>query len=279
MKILEYKAIDLRFQMGARVVVKLGGGLITKKDEWKKFDIERMQAVSIVLSKLSSLGASIVVVHGAGSFGHILAKEWAISGGMNPDISSEQREAVDQIRSDMNELNSLVVSCLEEVGLECDSLPPSEWAFGTGKDFDGPLESFIRPSNLPIPITFGDAVDTGDEAEFGILSGDDLMLRLSTELPGVTHSIFLMGDAQGILDKPPTERGAKLLTTWSPSTYFKSEHRSEIDVTGGIMLKIERASEISNDVEEVWILDGRRPERILELVRTGETIGTKILPG
>jgi isopentenyl phosphate kinase len=38
---------------------------------------------------------------------------------------------------------------------------------------------FERESDDVIPITFGDVVNTGDMEEFGILSGDDLMLRLS----------------------------------------------------------------------------------------------------
>tara|TARA_B100000029_G_scaffold231323_1_gene228777 strand:+ start:4290 stop:5090 length:801 start_codon:yes stop_codon:yes gene_type:complete len=265
--------------MGPRVVIKLGGGLITEKASMRTFDAVSMESVSIAISELSALGASIVLVHGAGSFGHILAKEWSIADGLVPEISSNQRDAVRQIRSDMKELNAFVVSSLAEMGLECESYPPSEWVTGTGRDFDGNLEKFNRMADQPIPITFGDVVKMEDDSEFGILSGDDLMLRLSKEIPEVTHSIFLMTDADGIMDRPPNERGSRLLPTWSPRADFKSEHKSQIDVTGGIRLKIERAAEISESVEQVWILDGREPSRIIELVQTGKTLGTKILPG
>ncbi len=262
--------------MGARVVIKLGGGLITNKDSMKTFDFERMQAVSTSISSLSSLGTSVVIVHGAGSFGHMLAKKWSIAQGVTDDHAHSQRNAVERIRADMKELNALVVSSLEQVGLTCQSHPPSEWAIGTGRNFKGRLDIFDRVSNEPIPITFGDAVETGDDKEFGILSGDDLMFRISTELPGVTHSIFLLGDAQGIMNKPPSESDSKLLTNWDPSMVIESEHKSEIDVTGGISLKINRASQIAKDIEEVWIMDGREPDRIVELIRTGKTLGTKI---
>ena len=264
--------------MGARVVIKLGGGLITIKDSMKTFDAECMKVVSATVSRLSALGVAIIIVHGAGSFGHMLAKKWSIARGVQDNQAHLQRDAVKQIRSDMRELNALVVESLEQVGLECESHPPSDWATGTGKNFKGNLEGFNRLATQPIPITFGDAVETGDAAEFGILSGDDLMLRLSSELPDVTHSIFLLGDSQGIMDKPPSESGAKLLTNWGPSIEIGSEHKSEIDVTGGISLKINRASEIANHVEDVWILDGREPGRMLELIRTGKTLGTKISP-
>ena len=103
------------------------------------------------------------------------------------------------------------------------------------------------------------------------------MLRLSTELQ-VTHSIFLIGDSEGVLTGPPDESDSELITQLGPDTKVKGEHDVEIDVTGGIGLKIDRARKIASDVEEVWILDGRCPERVVELLRTGETRGTKILP-
>ena len=120
-------------------------------------------------------------------------------------------------------------------------------------------------------------MNTNDELEFGILSGDDLMLRLSRELE-VSHSIFLIGDAEGVLSGPPDKEGSKLISRLDAGMDIEGPHYSEIDVTGGIGLKIDRARKIASDVEEVWILDGRCPERIVELLRTGETRGTKIMP-
>ena len=77
---------------------------------------------------------------------------------------------------------------------------------------------------------------------------------------------------------PPDQEGSKLIDKLETRVEIEGPHYSEIDVTGGIGLKIDRARKIASDVEEVWILDGRRPERIVELLRSGETRGTKILP-
>lgn len=104
------------------------------------------------------------------------------------------------------------------------------------------------------------------------------MLRLSTELQ-VTHSIFLIGDSEGVLTGPPDESGSELITHLGPDTKINGEHDAEIDVTGGIGLKIERSLEIAKVVDEVWIIDGREPGRVLELLTSGETTGTKILNG
>ena len=155
--------------------------------------------------------------------------------------------------------------------------PPSEWAIGTGSKFQGDITNFERGVASPVPITFGDVVNTNDQREFGILSGDDLMVRLSRELV-VSHCIFLIGDAEGVLTGPPHLEDSKLISRLGTEEEFQGPHNSEIDVTGGISLKIDSARRIASDVEEVWILDGRSPERVLELLTTGETRGTKILP-
>ena len=263
--------------MASRVVIKLGGGLITDKGSMKKFDSDSVERIADSISSIVEMGVPVVVVHGAGSFGHLLAKEWSISEGVDQKIAGEQRIIVDEIRSDMRELNKLVIGKLSDSELESEGLPPSEWAIGTGSKFQGEIMNFQREVEEPIPITFGDVVNTNDELEFGILSGDDLMLRLSRELE-VSHCIFLIGDAEGVLSGPPDQKGSKLIDKLDTGVEIEGPQYSEIEVTGGIGLKIDRARKIASDVEEVWILDGRRPERIVELLRSGETRGTKILP-
>ena len=77
---------------------------------------------------------------------------------------------------------------------------------------------------------------------------------------------------------PPNQEGSSLISKLGVEEKIEGPHYSEIDVTGGIGLKIDRARKIASDVEEVWILDGRCPERVLELLSNRETRGTKILP-
>ena len=267
----------IQSSMASRVVIKLGGGLITDKGSMKKFDSDSVERVADSISSVIKMGVPIVIVHGAGSFGHLLAKEWSISEGVNQKIAEDQRMIVHKIRSDMRELNELVIDKLADSELESEGLPPSEWAIGTGSGFQGDITNFERVVDAPIPITFGDVVNTNDRLEFGILSGDDLMVRLSRELE-VSHCIFLIGDADGVLSGPPNQEGSSLISRLGAKEEIEGPHYSEIDVTGGIGLKIDRARKIASDVEEVWILDGRFPERVVELLSTGETRGTKILP-
>ena len=147
----------------------------------------------------------------------------------------------------------------------------------TGRNFIGDLDIFVNTPKDTVPVSFGDVVSVSGGAEFGILSGDDLMARISLELPSVTHSIFLLGDVDGMMDMPPHTEGSRLVPIWSAEEKIETSHNSEQDVTGGIELKAARASQISRGVDEVWFINGNHPERISQLLDGGSTIGTKIL--
>jgi len=263
--------------MVAKVVVKFGGGLITDKSSIKTPRLDVIDSICDEISKIVSSGNSVIIVHGAGSFGHLLAKKWSLSDGLNPEISDRQRKAVGIVRRDMKELSGLVTQSLQDRGVMTRTFPPSDWAKNTGPTFKGDV-SLIQscPANV-VPVTFGDVVDVEGDSEFGILSGDDLMARISLEISSVTHCVFFLGDADGMMDKPPNVDGSRLIKLWKSGDFVETEHKSDQDVTGGIELKADRASLISEKVEEVWFINGNYPERLSDLLQNGTTIGTKIV--
>ncbi len=72
---------------------------------------------------------------------------------------------------------------------------------------------------------------------------------------------------------------AQLIQTWHPGDDLSGlEHNSNIDVTGGIRLKLDSAGQICQQCpsSNIWIVDGRTPDRIIEAVTLGKTIGTQI---
>ena len=261
----------------SRVIVKLGGGLITDKTMYRHVQISHINPVASVIRELVDMGHSVILVHGAGSFGHIESKKWRLADGYQQDIGDEQSEAIARVRCDMLELNQHVVEALESQGLVTESLPPRYWANGVGPTFEGDMSAFVRGPKEPIPVTFGDVVEVTNDSKFGILSGDHIMVRLGIELPDVSACLFLLGDVDGLMDKPPQQSGAKLIEQWMPSDGLESTHASDIDVTGGILLKAQCASMIANSVDRVWLLNGREPNRMLDAVMRDDTVGTKIL--
>ena len=263
--------------MAAKVVMKLGGGLITDKSSFKTVKKGVIDSICSEISKIIDNGHSVILIHGAGSFGHLLAKKWSLAAGVDDEISEQQRDAVVKVRSDMAELCGYVTDSLNSFGVEFVVFPPSVWAEETGRSFIGDLDIFENTPKGIVPVSFGDVVRVSGGAEFGILSGDDLMARISLEIPSVTHSIFLLGDVDGMMNLPPNIDGSKLMPVWSAEEHIETSHNSEQDVTGGIELKASRASQISRGVDEVWFINGNHPERISQLLDEGSTIGTKIL--
>ena len=64
--------------MGGVVVVKLGGGLITHKDKLCTVNSDVLESLAKQLSKSSK---RLVIIHGAGSFGHLKAREYRLAEG------------------------------------------------------------------------------------------------------------------------------------------------------------------------------------------------------
>ena len=269
--------------MAGLIVIKFGGGLIPKKQSMCTPNIPVIEKLAKTVAELIQSRHNVIIVHGAGSFGHLKAKKWQLHLGRVTDnlpkeegeISS-QDEAIHSVRQDMLTLNGIVCDILQSHGIETSTHPPHIWAQEIGPQFEGDVARFAS-GNSVVNVTFGDVVKCSGPTEFGILSGDDICYRIGDEL-GATHVVFAMGGASGLLTSPPDTPNSKLIPIWHPGYSFVGEHKSEMDVTGGIHLKLERSAELSKSVEHVWIVDGEQPERILELLSTGITTGTRILP-
>ena len=108
--------------MVRRVVIKFGGALITKKDQECVANVEIIRNLCSIVHDITQHGIQVIVIHGAGSFGHLKAKRWRLNEGhiqgleVADSACQSQTEAVEQVRSDMLALNSIVVSELEKFG-------------------------------------------------------------------------------------------------------------------------------------------------------------------
>ena len=173
-------------------------------------------------------------------------------------------------------LNAHVRSALEHVGVATSVHPPHEWANGTGEHFAGDLDAFNADEGV-VPITFGDVVPVNGELEFGILSGDDLVLRLSTEVPGVRRLVFAIGGVDGLLRVPPDQATYDdLIEHWSPSVAFEGAHYSDIDVTGGIGLKAARGAQAAAQGIEVHMVNGGHADRVYQACLGEPVRGTRV---
>jgi len=253
------------------IVIKLGGSVITDKDVEKTLrpDVLRGLARSI-----ASIDEPVAIVHGAGSYGHKVAKATGVGSG--PHVP-ERNGAVARISADVRELNLHVINALAAAGLKPVSIPPSSVCVAS----DGEILSFAgdaaeRWSERGLtPVTFGDVV-ADERMGVSIVSGDQLMMVFGTSL-SARLAVFA-ADVDGVFDRPPAEEGAVLLTEVTPDTEV-SFGEVEADVTGALKGKTEWMFRMADAGIETWVVNGRVPERLPELISTGSTVGTRIVAG
>ena len=178
------------------------------------------------------------------------------------------------------ELNQHVLDALTKYDVSAVSLSPHHWARNTGPEFEGDLSMFAAAPQGIVMVTHGDVVDCDGVAEFGILSGDDLVYRLATELPGVKRLVFAMGGVEGVLSSPPTGENddQRLMPTLSRDDAFEGEHAAHMDVTGGIGLKVARGFAAATHGVEVHLVSGEMEHRVRDACLGEPVRGTVLTP-
>ena len=280
------------------VVVKWGGGLITDKARLRTPRLDVLARLANAVARCQLAGGDggrgavrIILVHGAGSFGHLRARRWRLAEGALPawDAAGQQRDAVRQVRAEMRELNAHVCRALRNVGLTPRVFSPHTWARNTGPGFAGDVGVLARSaltadSQTQICVTHGDVVDVDGPKEFGILSGDDLVVRLALETPGVQRLVFAVGGGvDGLLRRPPSAGGNNrdLIACFREGhTRWRGEHHSDLDVTGGIGLKATRGAMVARRGAgriSVSIVNGDVASRVVDACLGRPTVGTRIV--
>ena len=257
------------------MVLKLGGSVITVKDEPMKADLENITRLAEEVAATGSKG--LVAVHGGGSFGHPIARRYDLTEGLTSD-----RQVLGFARTHraMVGLNALIVGALLEASVPAVSVTPSSFILAEGgriasADFDVVRRLVERGL---VPVLYGDAVL--DRARgCCILSGDQLAVRLAVELeaPRLVFGV----DIDGVYtSNPKLDPGARLIDRLSLG---KLGELVEIggalttDVTGGMLGKVSEASAAVEAGIEVLIVNASRPGVILKALRGEPVTGTTLV--
>lgn len=256
------------------ILIKLGGSVITDKKEYRVFNSE---TVSRLCREMKESGEDIIVVHGAGSFGHVLAKKHRLNDGrMSPD----QIPAYAQVCSDVRELNGMIVSELNRAGLPSVSVPPGSCFVMEDRELIMESTEVIEGlwSMGIMPVMFGDVV-LDRRLGFAILSGDQIMEKLA-DLFDVKRIIFV-SDIDGLYDDDPKSNpDAELYADVNAGTL--ESVRSPIgvdDVTGGVHGKMEAMLRMCSETRECILLNGNVEGRLLSALRGEDVVCTRARGG
>lgn len=248
------------------ILIKLGGSVITDKSQYRTFNREQ---VARLCREIAQSGRGVVVVHGAGSFGHVIAKKYALNQGL---LDFGQVPAVAQVQYDVRELSSMVVRELLDAGIPAVSVPPGScFVMDNGKLVIGDDEAIRALAHIGVmPVTFGDVVMDRSRS-FGICSGDQLMEVMADIFK--PDKVIFVSDIDGVYtDDPKTNRDAKLIEDVTPDTLDAITADIHVDdVTGGVRGKLESMLRMCDGGRECLLVNGTVPGRLLSALK-GEKV-------
>ena len=256
-------------------IIKVGGSVITDKtSDVPKVNYENLERVAEEIGKAYKNGQKrMILVHGAGSYGHPIVKRSGIHKGI---VNEEQVHAFAETQRLQNHLNSIVTRILIENNIPAIPYQASSNAIMKNNklvsiDLEA-IKGFLKVGL--VPVLFG--VPTYDkETGCSILSGDVIAPYLAKNLEA--KKIIHVTDVNGVYSsdpkKDPSAKPIGLITKENLPEILKSlSGSSNTDITGGMERKLKELLEVGIDSQIVGIQTKDGIERSIN----GENVGTII---
>jgi isopentenyl phosphate kinase len=231
-------------------------------DKSKPFSY-RPDVVSALSEEIASSDQKVVVVHGGGSFGHVVAKQH----GITSDAGEAPAVGVAQTRGAMYDLNRLVCKTMIEFKLNPYPFSPFDAVSRAGK---APVATWLKGllKEGLTPVTFGDVSLT--PAGFKVISGDVIMQDLAKIL-APERCVFAL-DVDGVYE----ENTRVIIPEISPSKIRRMNVSGGDDATGGMKLKLDAASRIAVGGTRVCFVSGYRRNEFSKALRGLDFYGTVV---
>jgi len=252
------------------ILIKLGGSVITDKSQYRTFN---KTLVARLCREVKESGEDVIIVHGAGSFGHILAKENHLNDGFEDD---SQIPALAQVCFDVRELNSMVIKELIEVGIPAVSIPTGSCFMMNDRklkiDNEDILRGFVNKGIMP--VMFGDVV-LDRKLGFAICSGDQIMELLAKIFK--PKRVIFVSDIDGLYDRDPKKYlNASLYRIVDKNIISKIKSETSVaDVTGGVYSKMQTMLRMCANGRDCILMNGTAEGRLLSLLKGEEIICTR----
>jgi len=258
-------------------IVKLGGSAITRKKE-NLLEVNRPvlgRLAGEIAEALAKKRMRLIVVHGAGPYGHVSAKRYELGKGLK---GPEQVKGMALTHQRMEELNFQVVAALLDAGVNAIAFQPSAaGVLEDGRLVSFPIESIGRLLDLGlVPVAYGDVLPDLKRG-LSILSGDHLIPYLAGKL--AADRVIITTSHNGIFDRDPEEKGARKYDIVDEKIVGELDFRAAkgTDVTGGIGGKVRELMALSRHGVSSEIISAMEPG-YLRRALLGETgIGTRII--
>ncbi len=264
------------------IILKIGGSILTNKDsKTSEVDASTLKRIaSEIKASMDNSAKQLVIVHGAGSFGHPPAKKHRIGEEFDKSQYPQKRLGFCEIQNEVKKLNTFVCEAFIRQGLPVIALPASSFITATKKRItDGNLDLFKNYLTRGfIPVIYGDVV-LDDELEFCVISGDQLIQYLARNLS--PDRVILATDVDGVYDKNPKTHGDAVFFDkfTSLEDLDTLEGTTNIDVTGGMVGKIKELLYLADLGIESKIINAEVNDNIFKVLENRQVKGTIISRG
>lgn len=259
------------------IIIKFGGSVITEKDiHLPKVRINILKQLVTEIKKIIDLNKyRLIIVHGAGSFGHPLATKYRLQNGIN---TPEQVIGFSLTAIKVQELNSLVLSFLSKMGVPVIGMSPHAFVKQSNKQLIALNHTLVSDfiNKGFIPVLYGDMVL--DNATGGsIISGDVIVSYLAKKLKA--RQVIFLSDVDGICDSDPKlNPKAKLIPEVNNNNLRKVLNGTAVsnknDTTGQMSGKILNIKQHLSGVL-VYIVNGLKKGSLTKAIDKDQ-IGTKL---
>ncbi len=252
------------------VILKIGGSVITEKSVEGKLKVEELRRVC---REIARSPADLILVHGAGSYGHPQARAYEIGSG----LTDENFKGAFITHRAVRELNEIFTGMLIDQGVHAFPVHPLSCATLSGgriASFDLKAVKAMLRRDI-VPVLHGDVVIDVKKGS-GILSGDQIAVYLAKNLKAA--KIGMGTDVEGVLDSE-----SKLIPVITPVSY-KSIRKivkgsKGVDVTGGMLGKVDELIALAKSGISSKIFNAKRKGNVEAFLSGEDNFGTLIRGG
>jgi isopentenyl phosphate kinase len=256
------------------MIVKLGGSVITNKAKECCFKQDIMEHLA---AEMKQANKQLIIIHGAGSFGHILAKQYQLNDGFK---RKKQIEGFSLTQAMVQRLNNLILASLQNHGIPAVSIPPHA-ILSLSDHTVARMDYNIFKKYLALgftPVSFGD-VALDNQLGFSICSGDLLVQLLAAEFK--PEKVIFVIDEDGLYSaNPKTTKDATFIehATIKEVEKLTTSLDAHADVTAGMKGKIQTIRNIAKTGTDTILVNGNIHNRLFDTLK-GKKVRSTIVYG
>ncbi len=261
------------------VILKIGGSVLTDKNQASTAKPEQIRRIAAEIK--AGMGSRLVLIHGAGSFGHHQAKEFGLKTGLN----EKSIRGIMPTHNAVSALSGMIIDELYDNGVYAAPVHPlSSCVLRYGRIHYmcmGPIKQMLADGI--VPILHGDVV-TDKKKGIEVLSGDQLVVYLAralsaervgigTNVDGVYTGVRMGVDHAGAKDY-------KIIRDITPTNLGEVKKSLSgsggVDVTGGMYGKVMELAELAETGIPSCVFNAERPGSVATFLKGGDVKGTLI---